>query len=170
MIFCVLQLFKQVTDAKRQSFDRNVRKPYLQALVDCLRQRFPGLPVISALGIFDTRNLPHRTEVAEYGLPQLNILLDELDADDIPSDSAAHLVVDPTQCRLEWTALKSAMLTHPNLRASKGVPQMFELLAEQHAGDYPNLARIADWGLAICLSTAECERDFSLLKLVKTAM
>ena len=37
------------------------------------------------------------------------------------------------------------------------------------SGTIPNLTRIADKVLAICLSTAECERDFSLLKLVKTA-
>ena len=31
------------------------------------------------------------------------------------------------------------------------------------------LSKLADWGLAISLSTADAERDFSLLKLVKSA-
>lgn len=155
-----------VTEAKRQAFDRNVRKRYLQALIDCLRQRFPAMPIISALGILDTRNFPARNEVPAYGNDKLDLLLTRLAAPDM-EDRAVK--IDADEARSEWLRLKAAILTHPNLMASKGVPQIVKILVEQHAGDFPNICSLADWGLAICLSTAECERDFSLLKLVKTA-
>ena len=49
-----------VNDAQRASFDSSVRNAYLHALLDSLLQRFPEMPLLSALQIFDPRNLPAR--------------------------------------------------------------------------------------------------------------
>ena len=77
-----LDIVIPVSDARRESFDWNVRKAYLQALIDCLRQRFPSLPVTSALGIFDSRNLPARNSIATYGIHELELLITHLQVED----------------------------------------------------------------------------------------
>ena len=61
------------------------------------------------------------------------------------------------------------MVNHSNLQKSSSVEELLQQLHLNHADDFPNLLRIADWSLAIFLSAADCERDFSLLKLVKSA-
>ena len=78
--------------------------------------------------------------------------------------------ISPENSHIEWLSLKAAMVTHPNLKATKSLEQLICLLITDHAGDYPNMVSIPEWELAICLATAECERDFSLLKLVKTSL
>ena len=45
---------------------------------------------------------------------------------------------------------------------------MQQFIHEQYKEALPNLL-IADWGLAIPMSTADSERDFSRLGLIKTA-
>ena len=60
------------------------------------------------------------------------------------------------------------MVNHSNLQKSSSVEELLQLLHLNHADDFPNFLRIADWGLAIFLSAADCERDFNLLKLVKS--
>lgn len=147
-----------VSEDQRMSFNLNVRKAYLQAVIDCLRQRFPSMPVISALQIFDSRNLPAKEAIGTYGNANLDILLDKLAG-----------FVDAEEARSEWLGLKAAMITHPALRQAGNVSALLQELCKNHQGDYPNLIKIGDWGLAIALSTADAERDFSLLNLVKSA-
>ena len=74
--------------------------------------------------------------------------------------------VNANETKSEWIELKAAMVNHSNLQKSSSVEELLQQLHLNHADDFPNLLRIADWGLAISLSTADCERDFSLLKLV----
>ena len=151
-----------VTDRGRAQFVM-VRKAYTQVLLDCLQQRFPMLPVLSALSIFDTRNLPHKDAMAQYGKDHLEVLIERL------SDKGQGPYVDADDCRHEWLMLKAAMTTHPTIKATGSVPELVKVLATHHEGEYPNLIKMADWALAKALSTADCERDFSVLKLIKTA-
>ena len=61
------------------------------------------------------------------------------------------------------------MTTHMTIKATGSVPELVKVLATHHEGEFPNLIKMEDWGLALALSTADCERDFSVLKLIKTA-
>ena len=147
-----------VNDAQRASFDSSVRKAYFQALLDCLLQRFPEMPLLSALQIFDPRNLPAREQIAAYGNDSLEVLLQRLPG-----------FVDPDEALTEWLSLKTAMQNHPTLKNAASVPALVQELSKNHSEENLVLRKLADWGLAISLSTADAERDFSLLKLVKSA-
>ena len=137
-----------------------MRKAYLQALLDCLLQRFLEMPLLSTLQIFDPRNLPAREQIAAYGNDSLEVLLQRLPG-----------IVDPDEAGTEWLSLKTAMRNHPTLKNAASVPVLVQELSKNHSEEYPVLSKPADWGLAIFLSTctADAERDFSLLKLVKSA-
>ncbi len=156
-----------VSKARKDAFDRNVRRAYLQAVIDCLSQRFPQVPVLDALSIFCPEKFPKPDSESEtfatYGRDHLDVLLKKLAAEEGPN------FVDPDDARSEWLELKATVAHTGNLRKCKDVSDLVQQLLLNHTTDFPNLIKIAEWGLAIPMSTADCERDFSLMKLVKTA-
>ena len=77
--------------------------------------------------------------------------------------------VDPDEVRTEWLSLKTAMQNHPTLNNAESVLALVQELSKNHSEEYPVLRKLADWGLAISLPTADAEQDFSLLKLGKSA-
>ena len=92
------------------SFDTSVLKAYLQTLVDYLGQRFLSMPVLTALQIFDTRNLTPKNEIALYGNDSLEILIKKLPG-----------FIDSEEARSEWLGLKAAILNHPTLRKTGNI-------------------------------------------------
>ena len=161
--------FDHASETDQNHFCAAIREPYLQALLSCLDQRFPDLPLVSALQIFVPTRIPRRKQLlATYGNDDLTILLGQVSkayaigADQIPP------MVDPVATHHEWTHLKSLFFAQPHLQQA-GTPQTFiQLLKKHHGTSLPNLLKLADWGLAIPFATADCERDFSRLQVIKT--
>ena len=66
------------SSSRKKAFDKNVRLASLQALLDCLQQRFPALPILDALLIFDPKRVPSKrsAKFPTYGLQGLEVPLE----------------------------------------------------------------------------------------------
>ena len=172
---------QQAVDA----FKKSVGHPYIKALQKALANRFPSLPVIDALSIFQP-NLCRKVkpeDLAFYGNEKASTLMSTLTGfiDEDPEtirynseDSSAKsckLFVDSLATRQEWRPLKSLMYTnsspassstHSDSDSGSSVSNFIQMLySTGNAQDLPNLMFITNWGLAIPMSSVECERDFS---------
>lgn len=80
--------------------------------------------------------------------------------------------VDDAQTLREFSRLKSFVKVKPDLRKLRCIQDLAIQLNqnEDTRSDFPNLLIILDWVLAIPLSNAEAERDFSKLKIVKNRL
>ena len=93
-----------------------------QALLDCLPHRFPEMPLLSALQIFNPRNLPAREQIAAYGNDSLEVLLQRL-----------LDFVDPDEAITEWLTLKTTMQNHPTVKNAASVPRLVQELSKNHS-------------------------------------
>ena len=68
--------------------------------------------------------------------------------------------------------LKSFVKVSPDIRKLRSVQELaIKLNTDQETReDFPSLLKLFDWLLAIPLSNAEAERDFSKLKIIKTRL
>ena len=164
----------QYSDVQKERFNENIRLPYLRALIDKLQRRFPAMPLLNAFGIFNPSRIQEQNNddqsdnLADFGTEELGILLEALGEKVIDNETVPALVrVD--SIITEWIRLKALVCTVPSLKACKSVQSLAIALHKKYASDLPNILTMIDWGLAIILSTADSERDFSRLELIKSA-
>lgn len=159
-----------VSKSDREGFNNNIRQPYLLALQSCLGQRFPDLPLISALCVLVPSHFPKGAELlATYGNNNIDAVLSYLDQQQVLSDGEdTGPVLDPTATYREWTHLKSLYASHVHLQQCGSVQTFVQELSRHHRQDLPNLLKLANWALAIPFATADCERDLSRMMLIKT--
>ena len=149
-----------------EQFRRNLAVPYLQALLAALTDRFPLLPVMDALSIFQPALCPlaNSPDLSSYGNEKLALLLGASGVFDGDHPSLRRI-----EAKQEWRALKSMM--SDSMSKTSDVQVFITTLYETGQADtLPNLMYLANWGLAIPVTSVECERDFSRLKLVKTRL
>ena len=66
----------QVSDEMKSSFKCGSFTPYFKNLIDNIKGRFEDRGIVTAISIFDPRHLPKESELRDYGLQQLNVLID----------------------------------------------------------------------------------------------
>ena len=157
------------SDHDIQVYKRMVGTPYLEALVSALEKRFPLLPCLSALEVFQPSRVPvaNTHDLAEHGCQELTTLLDAV------SDADTNFV-NADEARQEFRHLKSAIKVCDTLQTIDNAAQFMATIQTPRftelRSEIPNLLRLADWRLALPLSSVECERDFSRMKLIKTPL
>ena len=94
----------------KESFDSQVRCPFLVAVINHLRNRFPAVEILEAFSIFDPHNLPANVvdELGDYGNDKLTTLLDHYQGTD--------LELDRLQTMQEWQMLRSILTTNQHLQ------------------------------------------------------
>ena len=161
----------EFSDSVHDIFKTTIRKRYLEALLDRLNDRFPAMPILDALGIFSPANIracPENT-LCDLGNERLDVLTEFLGEKEAEGGTVPALV-DAVKVREEWIHLKSLVRNVPSLQACDTTKTLAsELHANAAVYQVRSLTAVLDWGLAITLSTAESERDFSRLGLIKTA-
>ena len=152
-----------VSPQQKEAFDRNVRQPFLQLLLENLEDRFPQVELLSAFGIFE----PHqpteedKEKAAAESQENLAILASHYSTgDDAP--------VDSEELNKEWESFSVMMVDHYSGAKTRDVFR--DLASDKLWTVYPQLSCIACLGLCIPFSTADCERAFSAMKRVKTPL
>ena len=113
--------------------------------------------MISCLGVLDSSHLDEVTSM--YGLEEVEKL-------------AAHFRLNEDNLIMEWTSLLDVLAERP--RCGSSIDAIYQLLRGDdmaHLGlgqQYPLLAHLYAIALTIPVSTAEVERVFSQLALIKS--
>ena len=127
---------------------------------------------MTALSIFDPRHLPDKdSELRDYGLQQLNVLLDYYGSEHSLELNGAEIAVvpdiDKDDTLTEWRIFKR--LLYNRFRNSSVQDMTSSVLAsESQCLMFPNVVKLLQIYQIIPLTTATVERSFSTLKLVKT--
>ena len=162
-------------DLKRRRWRETVRNTYFDKLEQGLRDRFPAMPLLAALSIFDPVAIIEMSmsDVSSFGNDHLEVLLNLLgQPHQVSVDGVKEIVrplVDSADTRVEWVHAKSVIRADTRFHQCKASAELIATLHRHYSWDLPNLLSVADWGLAIPLSTADSERDFSKLKIIKNA-
>ena len=143
--------------------------PVLQNLIDNIKGRFEdSRGIVTALSIFDPRHLPKESELRDYGLQQLNVLIDYYGkAHSLELNGATVPIVpdiDKDDTLAEWRIFKRLLY---NIFSVQDITSAV-MASESQCLMFPNLVKLLQIYQIIPLTTATAERSFSTLKLVKS--
>ena len=97
-----------VTDGIKNQFETQVRKPYLEKLIENLNNRFPRVELLSAFSIFNPSELPEsESELDLYSETEIDCLLTHY--------SLGPLALIPEDVKEEWKHFK-VFLASSNLK------------------------------------------------------
>ena len=146
----------------KERFDEEVRKPYLEKLIENMNEQFQAIGVVSAFSIFNPSELPlMQSEVAHYGETELNILLSQY------TDGPLQLNCDDTLS--EWKEFRDFLSQQrTSLKTIKDLSEFF-LVSTDRKQLFPIMAELIARGLTIPIATADCERGFSAMNRIKTS-
>lgn len=148
-----------VSDSERNSFDAQVRQPYLAALIKNLHDRFPAMQIISSFSIFDPTHLPcNEDDQSQYGVVELGVLLDHY--------SSGPLALHPEAAYEEWKEFK-VFLSQSHFSNMKELTK-FLLCTPEREQMFPTISKLLVRGLVLPIATADCERGFSAMNRIKT--
>ena len=147
------------TTSQKEKLNREVLCPYIDQLVNNIKDRFPDVELLDAVQIFDPTLLPQLASESflNHGFSQLQTLL----AHYSPS------LVDDTLTTQEWTNFLPEMAT---LFSGKSMQYVLSALVSNPvlSAVYPNISKLAGAALVFPMSTADCERGFSAMNRIKT--
>ena len=148
---------KKPANLAEEYFKDSVRIPFLTCLIDNIHKRFPDKTLLSSFDIFNPRKLPNEDQLDEYGFQEI-IALSERFKDSVASSEV---------CLEEWGGYRQLLRVSPNLTKHSEV--INDLCTnETTATLFPNMAQLARICRVIPIHTADVERTFSQLKLIKS--
>ncbi|XP_006819807.1 uncharacterized protein LOC102805733 [Saccoglossus kowalevskii] len=138
-----------VSQHKKDKFKSEVYSKYTAGVCTNLEDRFPDISLISAFSIFDpsTVNGVGNEEKVET--------------------LAEHYNLDAEQTSREYDLIKVAM---ENTYHDKSYQDMMKIIITSYKDLTPNLYKLAAIALTIPVSTADCERGFSVVSRIKTKL
>ncbi|XP_041368187.1 zinc finger protein 862-like [Gigantopelta aegis] len=142
-------------DMTVDKFINTVRIPFLTNLVNNISERFQDSDIVNSLAILDVSAL-NEDVPALYGEMEMEAL-------------AVHFNMPEENLLMEWTNFLSLMSSSTFDKTLPGIGKV--LLGPDKSGlqaMYPLLAKLVSVALTLPLSSAECERVFSHLKMIKT--
>ncbi|XP_014675746.1 PREDICTED: uncharacterized protein LOC106815752 [Priapulus caudatus] len=147
----------EYTQEKRNSFMCQVFQPYIEHLLRQLEDQFPDLAILSKLTVMDPAGIDHPEDadyMATYGDEQID-------------DLVQHFTnLDGEAMRREWPVVRQ-MLTE--MRPAT-LQHALSQLATLHSQTLPNFHKLATISLVLAASSADCERGFSHMRIVKNYM
>ena len=144
------------------SFSSRVCRPFLVAVIDHLRNRFPAMELLEAFSIFNPHTLPASDvdELAAYGDDKLEVLLDHY--------SGTALELDREQAMAEWQMLRVILTENQRLQS---LPDAVSFLCDPSTdGTLTQLQALSIRVLLLPVSTADCERGFSYMNRIVTPL
>ena len=149
-------------------FLNNIQKPFLMALIENINERLPDTDIFSNFDILNPLKLPATSQemaTENYGEKEIKELAEQYGVGDSPLISSENL-------RSEWLDLRIYMLSNCTKMTMK---ELLSSLALQNSTTsisvvYPNLSKLAQVFMALPISTADCERGFSTMKIIKTRL
>ena len=151
-----------LTERGKKEFKSSIQVPYIEGIVKQLEDRFPNVDCLDAFSIFDPQKIPSSPEqMVAYGQDKIDYLQKHYGEGENPD------VGD--ECASEWESMKRFL---GERFKEKSMREMISILTTDTSIQslYPNLSKLASIAAIIPVSTAECERSFSAMKRIKTAL
>ena len=151
------QLDIHFTPENKEAFEHQIAHKYVDTVVSNLEDRFPDTKLLSAFSVFDPQQVPqeNKAEFGTYGNEHIDTLSDNF-----------QLTIDKETLEIEWLSFKEMLKNQVAELSTTEV--MHSLIKPSVSIIYPQLAKLANIGLIIPVSTATCERGFSAMKRIKT--
>ncbi len=147
-------------------FKQSIKEPYLDNLIGKIEARFDDKSVLASFDIYNPAKLPSLPDnpcteelkaFMEYGNDEVNTLADQFQG----------VVADSIECQEEWSSLKQFL--KENCAELKHREVILKLCCDlSWTVIYPNMSILAKICRVIPIQTADVERTFSQLKLIKT--
>lgn len=152
-------------------FLEKIRKPYLTNLIENLKNRFEDKSIISAFDIFNPKKMPRtdhsdcsteeREAFTTYGNDYIESLSKHYQYEDVCVCGSSD------ECLEEWRCFRQYM--HDNYQNLKHRDVIKELCSNRTISSiFPNVSAFAKVCRVVPIHTADVERTFSQLKLIKT--
>ena len=151
-----------LTERGKNEYKSSIQVPYIEGIVKQLEDRFPNVDCLDAFSIFDPQKIPSSPEqMVAYGQDKIDYLQKHYGEGENPD------VGD--ECASEWESMKWFL---GERFKEKSMREMISILTTDTSIQslYPNLSKLASIAAIIPVSTAECERSFSAMKRIKTAL
>ncbi|XP_035683974.1 zinc finger protein 862-like [Branchiostoma floridae] len=151
-----------VSPELKLQWQREVREPFIDHLLENLQDRFASTQLLSSFAILDPSLVPDDPMNEEYGCAEVQCLATQYGGE-------VNGIVDPVALDDEWLSLRTYMrrgkghLSQEQLVRSLLTDATLALL-------YPNMRLLASVLMVIPVSTADSERSFSTLKRIKTRL
>ena len=164
-----------IMEEEKIQFLQTVYRPYIQSVIDHIRNRMECTDLVSAMSVFDPRHLP-KTELQlspNYGMEKLKMLINYYSViqhvnfgDD---EGISQPDIDGEETEAEWKLFRRVILRQFKSRSLQDV--LSKLI---NSGDisiaFPNLSNLAAIVEVLPVTTATVERTFSSMKLIKTRL
>ena len=146
-----------VTENSKESYNRNVRKKYIDLLVENLEDQFSDSSVLSSLvTLFNPKKALDSVSDEDYG----NIAIDEI---------AAHYTTRVVKQDLQHERLGFKYILVDVFKDTSTTKVMSIIAGYTSLSSlYPILSKLASIVLTLPVSTAHVERGFSTMKRIKT--
>eukprot|EP00118_Oscarella_pearsei_P000684 m.5555 g.5555 ORF g.5555 m.5555 type:complete len:283 (+) comp13492_c0_seq1:3-851(+) len=147
-------------------FQNSVRKPFLEFLIQNLKERFADLPIIASWSIFNPSSLPRVGENASkeeisvflaYGNEEIKAL----------SSQFASAVASEDESLSEWSSFRQYMHENWMTQTQEEIISTLCLEGTMFPKIFPNMSSLAKICRVVPVHTADVERFFGLLKPVK---
>ena len=140
-------------------FENYVKKPYLMSLIQNLMTRFEDKSIITAFDLFNPASFPSNpTDLVQFGNENVRQLSEHYQSSEILSTTE--------NCLAEWSSCKQLIQSSRFTKHGEVInylstdPSMLQM--------YPNLSTLAQICRVVPIHSADVERTFSQLKLIKT--
>ena len=148
-------------------FQQRIREPYLDSLIANLEKRFDDKCVLAAFDIFNPSKLtclPEKEDsvqtLLEYGVHEVKELAKQY----------AGVVPDVEECLEQWASFRQYLKNHCSHLKHSDVIQELSCDASTVASIFPIMSVLGKICRVIPIHTADVERTFSQLKLIKTSV
>ena len=135
-------------------------------------ERFPenDKNIISAFAVLGLKPLGflNREEVAQWGNDKLETLIEQFGKEKVRGDVVSPPIIEPEEVRLEWSSLKTLVVSEGYPRSSMG--KLWNCIITYHRDAFPNMIKLAQVALTAPIHTCDCERGFSLQNRSKTSL
>ena len=142
---------------QRRTLFNLVRKRYLNQLINNLHDRFPedDLKLLECFDvIYNPRRLPDDVrELGNHGIQQLNKLYHHFET-----------VLDYDRCKNQFLQFKHLVGSY----RAMNFKQFISTLIQEYKHVHPDFVQLALISLVISVSSAPCERGFSVQNSIKT--
>ena len=183
----------ETTADRHDNFRRLIQSVFLDKLIENINNRFTGTDTMfTFLSIFEPKNLPVPDLDDSPGPPPASVPEEGAEPAATPADETcqnkeasaasfheygdkiiqkmcARFAVDESQALEEWQDLKHYLSDHMRQLNLRDVVHQISS-STTHQQLYPSMSKLAQICCVVPTHTADCERDFSQLKFVKTTL
>ena len=147
-------------------FENSIRKPFLCGLIKNIQDRFDDNSVMAAFDVFNPPKLSHQptteelTGFGQYGNKEIENHAKQFD----------KVIDDSLECVEEWASYRQYLKDNYSQRKHRDVISDLCSSTSPASIVYPNMSVIAKICRVIPIHTADVERTFSQLKMIKTGI